>query len=318
LGSPQCGFGGEAPPLPADIQRYRNLLHEQIRGGGLRQTLSGSGRGIVTCGGGIDYLPCVWVLVNVLRQVKCNLPIECWYLDCTEIDEDFEVLLGNLGVSCVNASDIQKLHPVRTNPWRRGWQLKPYAIIHSRFREVLFVDADNVPTRNPEYLFENKAYTRFGALFWPDRDILRPCAERFGWPSIWEILDLPFEPLPAIETGQIVIDKARCGEPLRLALHFNEHSDFYYNVVWGDKDTFQFAFRLLEREFGLIRRPPLDCNGLALFQYDHLGRVVFQHRNGDKWSWLGCRHRINGFVFEQEGLALIDELRARISGGRWP
>jgi hypothetical protein len=40
------------------------------------------------------------------------------------------------------------------HPSLGGWQLKPYSIVHCPFREVLFLDADNVPLRDPTFLFE--------------------------------------------------------------------------------------------------------------------------------------------------------------------
>jgi hypothetical protein len=302
-------MGSLTAPRRDKVARYQHLLLQKRRRVLSQAPLGGAGRGIVTCGGGITYLPCVWVLVSILRQLKCELPIECWYLDSSEMDEHLLSLLCSRGVSCINASVAQNIHPVRVTSERRGWQLKPYAIIQSAFNEVLFIDADNVPTRNPEYLFDTQLFRQTGCLFWPDRDALKPHAERHGWPSMWEVCGLPFESARAFETGQILVDKAKCPAALRLAMHFNEHADFYYNILWGDKDTFQFAFRLLRQPFSLIPIQPSDYRGLVLFQHDPDRSIIFQHRNGDKWSWKGLTHRIPGFLFEQDSLDYIDELR---------
>ncbi len=45
-----------------------------------------SGRGIVTCGGGIKYGTCAWVLIKLPRQHGCTLPIEVWCLNDDEFD----------------------------------------------------------------------------------------------------------------------------------------------------------------------------------------------------------------------------------------
>ncbi len=37
-----------------------------------------SGRGIAICAGGRRYNTCAWVLVRLLRSLKCELPIEVW------------------------------------------------------------------------------------------------------------------------------------------------------------------------------------------------------------------------------------------------
>ena len=49
-----------------------------------------------------------------------------------------------------------------------AWPLKPYAIAHSRFREVIFLDADTVPLVDPAELFDWEPYRRSGLLLWPD------------------------------------------------------------------------------------------------------------------------------------------------------
>lgn len=48
------------------------------------------------------------------------------------------------------------------------FQIKAAAIINSSFREILYLDSDNAPTRDPSYLFHSKGYTETGAIFWPD------------------------------------------------------------------------------------------------------------------------------------------------------
>jgi alpha 1,2-mannosyltransferase len=48
------------------------------------------------------------------------------------------------------------------------FQVKAAAIINSRFQHVLYLDSDNIPTRDPTYLFETVEYKEKGAIFWPD------------------------------------------------------------------------------------------------------------------------------------------------------
>ena len=53
-----------------------------------------------------------------------------------------------------------------------GWAAKPFAILTSSFREVIFIDADSLFFKNPEVLFDNPSYQETGALFFKDRLIL--------------------------------------------------------------------------------------------------------------------------------------------------
>ena len=88
-----------------------------------------------------------------------------------ELDRLMINLVGRFGVECVNAQEVEKKYPRRMTG---GWELKPYAIIHSRFAEVLLLDADNVPIGDPSFLFDEPAYQKTGAIFWPDYGRLAP------------------------------------------------------------------------------------------------------------------------------------------------
>ena len=52
------------------------------------------------------------------------------------------------------------------------WELKPYAILHSPFEEVLALDAGTVVSTDPTSLFGAAEYRREGAVFWPDSGCL--------------------------------------------------------------------------------------------------------------------------------------------------
>jgi len=50
-------------------------------------------------------------------------------------------------------------------------QIKADAIIASSFEEVLYLDSDNIPLRDPTYLFDTELYAEEGrprAVFWGD------------------------------------------------------------------------------------------------------------------------------------------------------
>jgi hypothetical protein len=173
---------------------------------------------------------------------------------------------------------------------------------------VLFIDADNVPVVDPSFLFDTPQFKRTGAILWPD--IRR--WERTN--PIWKFTGLPYRPGWESESGQMVFDKERCWRPLALAQWFNEHSDFYYQHVLGDKDTFTLAFRKLDQRYAMV---PKSVHRLlaTMCQHDFKGRRIFQHRNLDKWNvWLWNR-RVKGFLFEDECRQFIRELRDKWDGG---
>lgn len=295
-------------------ERFRRLVG-LIRGGRLRvgnaARLAGKyinkippypdtyeGRGIVTCAGGAKYLPSAWILIKMLRMLGCRLPIQLWYLGEQERDERWISLVEPLGVQCVDAYRVRNRHP---HPQLGGWQSKPYSILHSPFEEVLFLDADNAPVRDPTYLFDDARYRATGAVFWPDGTWTSPSSLR------WRIFGVPYRDEPEQESGQILISKQVCWKAMNLCNWYNEHSDFFYQILYGDKDTFRFAWRRLGQPYlmpekGIVRLRHTVC------QHDLEGRRLFQHRCHVKWSLRG-NHCIRGFLYQRECEAFIEELK---------
>jgi hypothetical protein len=199
-----------------------------------------------------------------------------------------------------------------------GWEVKPYAIAHSRFEEVLFLDCDNVPTRDPSWLFEEDAYRRFGAVFWPDRWMGEgdPDSCRTIWPQAWEACGVAKRDEPEFESGQMVIHKRRCWRALQLTMFFNKHSDFFYRWLLGDKDTFHMAWRRIGQPYGMPMFHPMQDskNGPVLYQHDFQGRRFLQHRNQDKWNYDGDNLRIPAFAHEEVCLEFLHRLRQRWDG----
>lgn len=260
------------------------------------------GRGIVTCGGGIKYGACTWVLVKLLRYLGCQSPIEVWCRNDDEFDPAWIDLMEPLGVRCVNAQDVLQRYPHRR---LGGWELKPYAIQHSRFREVLFLDADNVPVVDPTFLFDTPEYKTTGTLFWPDPEQLHTGPESLRW----KIFGVTYRASPDQESGQLLVDKKRCWHALSLCNWYNEHSDFYYRHVYGDKETFRFAWQRVEQPICWMPYPT-DAMPFTLLHYGAARQPLFQHRFYRKWSLYGENINVPGF--EHEGLCLefLAQLRA--------
>ena len=260
------------------------------------------GRGIVICGGGIKYFTCAWVCINMLRHVGCALPIELWYLGADELNAEMSRFLLPFGVKCVDGREMCKKHPSRI---LNGWELKSYAIIHSAFREVLLLDADNVPVIDPSFLFESPEYKEMGAIFWPDFGRLG--RDR----SIWSLSGVQYRDEPEFETGQIVVDKARCWKALQITMWMNEYSDFWYQHIHGDKETFHIAWRKIGQDYAMPARGIQRLKG-TMCQHDFQGRRIFQHRNLAKWTLHENRH-VPGFEHERECMKFIDTLRTQES-----
>ncbi len=289
---------------------YREMLDQFLRSIPAFPEHRFQGRGIVLCGGGTVYFPCIWVCIRMLRNFGCTLPIELWYRGPREMTDEMKALLEPYDVVCRDSFAVAREFPVRRLD---GWELKPYAILNSRFAEVLYIDADNVVVRNPEFLFDTVLYADTGALFWQD---LPNDTSGLSYlkDNAWDLLGLPFRDEPPFESGQLLVDKRRCWRPLQLTLHLNEHSDYYYTAFFGDKDTFHLAWRKIEQQYSLNPHVPGVLSAQrALVQFDPDGKRLFQHRCNAKWTITERNLRIPGFLYEEECLALLQELQDRWS-----
>ncbi len=258
------------------------------------------GRGIVICGG-VKHLPCLWVCINMLRQLNCVLPIELWHFKHEFADAEKELFDG-LNVAFVNATSVRELNPVRI---LNGWELKPFAIIHSAFEEVLLLDADNVPIKEPAFLFETKEYASTGAIFWPDYGRLSSSRKA------WAVTGVLYKDEPEFESGQILINKSICWKALQLTMYLNEWSDYFYSYIHGDKETFHLAWRKVDQSYSMPSRQIDNIGGFCMGQHDFQGRRIFQHCNMRKWKFRD-NTRNERFLLENECFQLLENLPKRI------
>lgn len=263
-----------------------------------------SGRGIVIAGGSIKYFTCAWICINMLRHNGCQLPIQVWYLGREEMDDRMEALLAPLGVECIDASKVRERHPARI---LNGWEAKPYSILYSPWKEVLLLDADNVPLIDPESLFHTPEFEETGAVFWPDYGRLGPDRE------IWKTCGLEYRDEPEFESGQILIDKEKCWEALNLTMWINEHSDFYYSQIHGDKETYHMAWHMVEKAYSMVPTPIHTLRD-TMCQHNFQGKRIFQHRNLAKWKIFGENPRINDFWMEELCFDFLNELKGQWDG----
>ena len=183
-------------------------------------------RGIVIVGGG-RYFDSTYVTIRVIRQLGCRLPIELWHLD-GEVDDDQRAKLARFDVSFRNADSDEKTREFRflNGHWWKGWQLKAVALRYCSFREVLLLDSDCYPVKNPEVLFDWQNFQHWGAVFWPDLEMNRQLIQEEAW-GAFQVS--PLENLPT-ESGQILINRDICSRELHLASRLNQHADLCLHV----------------------------------------------------------------------------------------
>ncbi|KAI1430552.1 glycosyltransferase family 71 protein [Xylaria sp. CBS 124048] len=221
----------------------------------LHAQFKNAGRGIVlTAGDGQAHY--LLTTIYALRKIGCELPIEIMYLGESDLGEDHRVELESL--SGVTTRDIAQM--VDDRGWTlAGWAIKPFAILLSSFREVIFIDADSFFFRDPARLFEDPGYRETGALFFRDRTIMPESKRRM----LLQILPRPIDELAKEstwwkgtsghhqESGVVVVDKWKHFVSMLLICRFNGSDrdaragrTGVYEMMHGDKETFWIGFLL--------------------------------------------------------------------------
>jgi hypothetical protein len=263
------------------------------------------GRGIVICAGGPRYFTCAYVLVHILRNaLGCTLPVQIWHLGASELSPAMRSLLRGQGAEIVDAAPLLERHPARIN---NGWALKPYAVLHSRFAQVLSLDADAIPLAAPAQVFDWPEFTSTGALFWPDR--VDVAAEN----PVWAALGLQPRREIGFETGQFVVDKRSCWASLALTVALNNASETLYRMIHGEKDSFLLSLLLTGQRFcRLPHRPHLFDSDLI--QLDPAGAPFIHHRTFSKFIFSGPNRPMFGDALTGAAEVALSALRDRWTG----
>lgn len=236
-----------------------------------------SGRGIVIVAGSAPkYATSYWVVIHALRRAGSSLPIQLWFPegempDCVRVQE-----LKRLHVDVVSFGDFQGANAGEASSAITGrFMYKLVALIFSSFEEVLLLDSDNIPLRDPAELFESDLYKQTGSLLW--MDFWRGSSA----PDCQEVLGNMTRVRHTHETGQLVVKKSQTWSALALAFFMNAHLDLFYPLTvnymgLGDKEILAFAFLHLNVPYGLVPHGP-DHVGLRDNHAAVLGNSMLQH-----------------------------------------
>jgi len=234
-------------------------------------------RGIVICAGGAKYMACAYVNMAVLRASGCMLPIELWHVGEDERPENAAADLQQRfhPLRCVDAAKVLPKEDYDAAR-EQHYAIKPLAVVHSSFDEVMLLDADNHAVKDPTDMFDTQqGYVRCGAMFWPDfhpfpRNCLACLALADSLPDapshtrrgsavvkdskLGDALTQQGKlcPLWQQESGQLIVDRRRCAAALRALRDLTLGWRALYPTLpgaGGDKDTFQLAWYVARQPF---------------------------------------------------------------------
>lgn len=218
--------------------------------------------GYVLVGGG-KYSWLSYLVIKQMRATGARYPIELFLASTADYEKDFcEKVLPKYNARCNVFDDVLSAElGKRFN--LGGYQYKMLALLSSRFENVLYVDSDNFPTQNVDYLFQSDIYRKHGLLLWPDawarttnpkffeiarkeiperkvrysdydRAQAKQAGEKLRPLSDFSFADLHYHDFegtmanPSCETGMFLINKTSHLRTLLLALYYNVYGPQYY------------------------------------------------------------------------------------------
>jgi alpha 1,2-mannosyltransferase len=239
------------------------------------------------------------------------------YVPRCSVDPNQHVILSD-----VLGDDVESFH---------GIQFKFLAILFSTFEEVLFLDTDVFPLRDPAFLFDLEPFKSNGYVVWPD------FWASTASPYIYTIISQPVPPralYPTVEAGQLLVSRRTHQASLFLVAYYNYYGNSHYFGLFtqgalgeGDKETWRTAAAVMKQPFYQVHEPVQAIgrslsgsdNGNALLHYDPTmefrktpkARPLFIHANEPEFNplWL-----VGKGDDSREGRTWHDGQRSRI----WP
>ncbi|KAI8610013.1 mannosyltransferase putative-domain-containing protein [Chytriomyces sp. MP71] len=213
---------------------------------------SDNDEGIVFCSGKWHFELAVHAITTFRRVLNSTLPIEVHHAG----DEDLPLPMRRAlnAMEGVRTVDVLRTFPEETKKWG-GWSIKPFAMMASRFRKVMFVDADALFFQDPRVLFTDSAiFAEYGSLFYHDRSLGR--GDTADW---FKTINPEYTDYAStlrymrqmskheMESGVVVVDKGRTGPLHALMMVCKLNSKFErdavtYHQVYGDKETYWISW----------------------------------------------------------------------------
>ncbi|QSZ28604.1 hypothetical protein DSL72_003103 [Monilinia vaccinii-corymbosi] len=267
-------------------------------------------RGIVMAAGDRAALIRARTSLRLLTSYNSTLPVEIFHFE-SELSAS---ALNNLLSELSNFQDhgikvtMRVVHEVSKGTGWKDFQIKGAAIQQSSFDDILYLDTDSYPLRNPEYLFEGREWRDTGLLLWPDYTKSHPTN------PMWRLLGQACRNEYEGESGQLLISRTRHQDILWLIEYFALHHEEFYGFMGGDRESFRVAALLLGKPWTGAGRAnavgaakiPQDpqSGGHTMLQADPSGKWLFVHANLIKhskfdrplWSQV---HRIREDTFKE-------------------
>ncbi|KAJ3283159.1 hypothetical protein HDU79_009296 [Rhizoclosmatium sp. JEL0117] len=220
--------------------------------------VKGNEDGIVLCSGKWHFEMAVHAITTIRKALKSTLPVEVHYGGPDDLTP--EMIKAFNSIENVKTVNILEYFPTETKLWG-GWSMKPFAMLISRFRRLIFIDADALFFQDPRVLLtSSKIVSQYGQMFYHDRTLggndpwwfksINPHYSHYSTTLRYMQKDKPGSSQHEMESGVVVIDKGRTGvlHALMTVCKMNskyERDELTYHRVYGDKETYWISWDLI-------------------------------------------------------------------------
>jgi len=223
------------------------------------------GRGIVICTGNFHFKFAHSTIDILINLIKTKLPIEVFYNGKDDLTEEKKkILQAYPNVYLSNIEDYFNNDIIKC----RKWAIKPFAMLASRFKEVILIDADAIFIHDPVELFKSKGYQKTGTLFFRDRTLSKSLNnDSLTWFKEWAKDPLTETKksrfwnditIHEMDSSTVVMNKDKVILGLLSVCKLNEFSireNMVYRHVHGDKETFWMGFDMARQHYYMSEQP---------------------------------------------------------------
>jgi hypothetical protein len=240
----------------------------------LRNSYGSGSPGIVIPVGKQDLRYACHLVLSIRNILHSSLPIQIAYAGDTDLPSAARETLSSL-LQDIEFLDVLSILDDDSMKLDRSWAIKPFAVLASRFDQVILIDADAVFLQPPEHLLSHSGYQQTGTLLFHDRLLWKHAfPQRHEW---WKNQMRHQEPSDALlkslvwtkdyaeegDSGVVVLDKRKL--PIFTALlHIcwqntqAVRDDTTYKMTYGDKESWWFGLELcgvpyaFEKHYGAV------------------------------------------------------------------
>jgi alpha 1,2-mannosyltransferase len=243
--------------------------------------------GIIICAGGKKLLMQAHYLLFSLQTLKNELPIQFFHYGDEVTNSDKNLIIHLYPSLSIEFIDLQKI-PFCVNKDIRGFQIKAYALCFTRFKRIVYLDADIIPMHLPSSYMNAEDFLSTGAVFFPDYWIFHSSNKNAKITQYNDLMQSIFIQLTQqmipdntyeIESGFFIIDTIIHQNALAYFIALNDLHIYFYNFFYGDKELFRLAFMLAKEQF-IVKNIYPNCIGSIINgSYHGFGMVQMLSEN---------------------------------------